>query len=70
MLPMTIQSLKETILVAVPDSKLLLLISIEIQNNLLIMSMEIGILVMIQRAIIGKHKRKQKNNLVLNMIDS
>ena len=70
MLPMTIQSLKETILVAVLDSKLLLLISIEIQNNLLIMSMEIGILVMIQRAIIGKHKRKQKNNLVLNMIDS
>jgi hypothetical protein len=70
MLPMTIQSLKETILVAVPDSKLLLLISIGIQNNLLIMSMEIGILVMIQRAIIGKHKRKQKNNLVLNMIDS
>jgi hypothetical protein len=67
---MTIQSLKETILVAVLDSKLLLLISIEIQNNLLIMSMEIGILVMIQRAIIGKHKRKQKNNLVLNMIDS
>ena len=70
MLPMTIQSLKETILVAVLDSKLLLLISIEIQNNLLIMSMEIGILVMIQRAIIGKHKRKQKNNLVPNMIDS
>ena len=67
---MTIQSLKETILVAVLDSKLLLLISIGIQNNLLIMSMEIGILVMIQRAIIGKHKRKQKNNLVLNMIDS